>query len=469
MIALDAASARAPSRTKPRVCLLDDDASSAEITSAALSDAGYEIECYGDGHEALARLREHPADLILLDLQMPMMDGWEFRVAQRADDAISDIPVVIMTGDSSAKAAAIHADGSLLKPFGIATLLSTVERVLVEHKQRMLIDGVERTGRLAVFGAVAGNVGHEVNNPLSSAFATVDLIVQSMPACRGDLSVLQASAQTPQEREAVGRLGQRFTLIEEQLREGHRALRRVQMVVRSLQNLSLHADEVRQRVDVHRVIEQAITMAAPVLDSRALLTRKLTEVPAIWANESKLVQVIADLLTKAARTIAPGEIRDNNIQIATHQERGCVVIEISDSGTDLSAASLARVFESPIAREGDSTRPGLGLGLPLCRDIIEAHDGELEVHAQRGAGSRFVVRMPCVIDEGSTAPASMPASTGDLSVAPLAGVARPRLWIVTRMRWHTPSADSCVASTRSRSRSVHSTCSYGWQRVKHST
>jgi len=426
MIAKNATTARGPSRAKPRVCLLDDDANSALSTSAVLSDAGYEIECYCDGQKALARLREQHADLILLDLQMPIMDGWEFRVAQRADDAIADIPVVIMTGDASAKAAAIHADGSLMKPFGINELLSTVERVLIEHEQRKLIEGVERTGRLAVFGAVASSVGHEVNNPLSSAFATLDLIEQSMPACRSDLDELEASAHTTKERDAIERLGRTFSLIDEQLREGQRALKRVQMVVRNLQNLCLHADDLRQRLDVHQLIDQAIAITMQELDSRALLTRNLAQVRGIWGNESKLIQVIAHLLTKAAHTILPGHVRDNSIHIATHQERSYVVIEIADSGNGLSAGSLTRVFEPSAARDGDENRPGLCLGLPLCRDIIEAHDGQLEVHTQRGCGSRFVVRLPC----GNVESEPVAASDAALRAAVVEVAAQPRVWVV---------------------------------------
>lgn len=102
-----------------------------------LVGAGYEVECHCDGRTALACLRERPADLLLLDLRMPMMDGWEFRVAQRPDSAIADIPVVVMTGDTSAKAAAIHADGSLVKPFGTEdlALLEGSSRTAAEPRQ----------------------------------------------------------------------------------------------------------------------------------------------------------------------------------------------------------------------------------------------------------------------------------------------------------------------------------------------
>src|SRR5262249_33610647 len=99
-----------------RILLLEDDPDVLESMAQILRDAGYSVEACRNGRDALSALGERPADLIVLDLMMPVMDGWEFRAAQRADRAISHIPVVVITGDESAKAAAIHADSSLKKP-----------------------------------------------------------------------------------------------------------------------------------------------------------------------------------------------------------------------------------------------------------------------------------------------------------------------------------------------------------------
>ena len=84
------------------VLLLEDDPDIAEPTSSILGDAGYAVEWFRNGRDALDWLRDNPADLILLDLMMPVMDGWEFRAAQRADRAIAGIPVVVLTADTGA-------------------------------------------------------------------------------------------------------------------------------------------------------------------------------------------------------------------------------------------------------------------------------------------------------------------------------------------------------------------------------
>ncbi|MCZ7687578.1 MAG: response regulator [Sandaracinaceae bacterium] len=93
-----------------------------------LAGAGYAPITARDGREALARMRASLPRLVLLDLMMPGMNGWEFRAAQRSDPALAHVPVVVMTGDGNAsgKATALHASGCLQKPIDVSRLLRTV-------------------------------------------------------------------------------------------------------------------------------------------------------------------------------------------------------------------------------------------------------------------------------------------------------------------------------------------------------
>jgi CheY-like chemotaxis protein len=115
----------------PSILIVEDDEAVREALVALLEGAGYRVVEAGDGAEALARLRAADrVGLILLDLMMPIMNGWEFRDHQRRDPALAEIPVVIVTADhgAAAKAAAAGAAGCLLKPFEVPELLDLVER-----------------------------------------------------------------------------------------------------------------------------------------------------------------------------------------------------------------------------------------------------------------------------------------------------------------------------------------------------
>ncbi|MGZ3706465.1 MAG: response regulator, partial [Bdellovibrionota bacterium] len=125
-----------PQQTKKLVLVVDDDRDIREAVSTALSEAGYPVLCAAHGEAALEILRASPqaASLILLDLMMPVMDGWEFRAIQKEDPAIQNIPVMILTagGRVEKKAQNLEAVGWLRKPFGLEVLLREVESVLAK-------------------------------------------------------------------------------------------------------------------------------------------------------------------------------------------------------------------------------------------------------------------------------------------------------------------------------------------------
>jgi CheY-like chemotaxis protein len=115
-----------------RILIVEDDDDLAQSLAEVLAQEGYETTQASNGRDALAQLSsgERP-DLILLDMMMPVMNGWEFRQEQRKMQDRSTIPIITITadGDARGKAASIQAAGHLAKPVTIDRLLDEVERV----------------------------------------------------------------------------------------------------------------------------------------------------------------------------------------------------------------------------------------------------------------------------------------------------------------------------------------------------
>jgi CheY-like chemotaxis protein len=114
-----------------RILLVEDDHVTRTSVALALELQGYEVSCAANGQEALDHLRgEGPPCLILLDLMMPVMDGWKFREEQRRDPALAAIPVVVVSADGTTpqKAAALGADDYLRKPVEVDELYDKVQR-----------------------------------------------------------------------------------------------------------------------------------------------------------------------------------------------------------------------------------------------------------------------------------------------------------------------------------------------------
>jgi two-component system chemotaxis response regulator CheY len=114
-----------------RVLVVDDDASIQGLLAEALADEGYSVRTAGNGREALSILEAWRPDLILLDLMMPEMDGWGFRVRQRTMPGVADVPVIVLsaTRDLATKARTLEPAQVFAKPFDLDALLGTVDRM----------------------------------------------------------------------------------------------------------------------------------------------------------------------------------------------------------------------------------------------------------------------------------------------------------------------------------------------------
>jgi CheY-like chemotaxis protein len=114
------------------IMLVEDDGDISDAIASCLEDHGYRVMLAANGQEALEKLRGAPVqpDLILLDLMMPVMDGWQFRAAQKADPTIASVPVVLLSAHVNVREAAakLSAAGWLKKPIDLDSLLEAVEK-----------------------------------------------------------------------------------------------------------------------------------------------------------------------------------------------------------------------------------------------------------------------------------------------------------------------------------------------------
>ena len=165
---------------------------------------------------------------------------------------------------------------------------------------------------------------------------------------------------------------------------------RVRAIVGDLRILS-RPDTAPGAVDVQRAISVAMKMTANAVSPKARFTYASIEVPAVVANESRLGQVIVNLVLNAAYAIPTGDAATHEIRISTRIASGRVVIEVSDTGEGIAKANLPRIFDPFF-----TTKPvgsGTGLGLSICHSIVGSFGGEISVTSEVGRGTTFTISL----------------------------------------------------------------------------
>jgi signal transduction histidine kinase len=361
------------------VLIVDDDDHIAEALSIILEGAGYDVTRCDGALEALKYLRAgNVPELILFDLMMPSMNGWEFRVELRREPCWADIPVIAMSADGSAQAAAIDADLYLKKPIDDLTLLRSVESLLENAQQKREDSHRAELERLSSLGLIAAGIAHEINNPLAFIVGNLELARKHLRELEGEVEGLSRARVI-----ALSRL----------LDHADKGAQRIAEVGRSVAAFSRPDVERAVLVNAIDVLESSIQLAENEIRHRATLTRDYRGIPEVLANPAKLGQVFLNLLTNAAHAVEDGMSVLREIRVAAHtNDDGHAVIAISDNGQGISHAHLARIFDPFFSTKASGA--GMGLGLPISQRIVAGLGGSLTVQSELGTGSTFIVTLP---------------------------------------------------------------------------
>ena len=379
---------KAPGTTT--IMLVEDDHAVAQTLTDALESSGYRVWLAETGADAKTLLEQTRPDLIILDLMLPSLDGWEFRTIQREDPGLARIPVLAVSADSSAKAKAIDATSFLRKPFGAEDLLARVHKILSD---RVRMDArMAETERLAALGRLTAEATHEMSNPLGSVVANVASIEGMIQRMKGIVDELHhreningAAPLVDRGRETVGDMAETVR----DIRVG------TDRVARALEDLRSKrtGEHPFGAVDIREVLDASIALTAHEIRDRAqLVTDFAGPPPAVRGNEFRLGQLFTNLLTNAAHAIPRGNPEGNEIRIAVFHAAHDLTVEITDSGQGMTPEVRARLFEPFFTTK--AAGEGTGLGLPICLAIAQEHLGGIEVESAPGKGSTFRVTLP---------------------------------------------------------------------------
>lgn len=276
-----------------------------------------------------------------------------------------------------------------------STGLVGVTRETTEHRRaetQLIV-----SDRMASVGSLAAGVAHEINNPLATVVANIELSIEDWTSLRDEFANQSASEDATRT----------IASVLEALRDAHEAANGVRQIVKDLKVFSRAGEEEhRGAVDLRRVIDSSARMAWNEVRHHARLVKNIDpDIPLVFGNESRLGQVFLNLLINAAQAIPEGRASTNEIVVSVRREdEKSVVVEVRDTGTGMSPDVLRRLF-TPFF----TTKPagiGTGLGLPICHRIISSLGGSIDVSSVLGAGTKIRVVLPvsdsdAVVDSNS--------------------------------------------------------------------
>jgi len=262
---------------------------------------------------------------------------------------------------------------------GESAWLAAVRDVSYRKREDRLRRQLEHAERLAVLGQFAAGVAHEVNNPATVMMTNLQLLRMELPSLKAALK---------HDAELVGALQESEDMLDESIR----GISRITHLTRALQGFVEASRSEADRVDLSALIQQVCLMSRHHIHSVARLKVDLGPLPSVIASRDALSQVFLNLLRNAAQAIEPGNPAQNTVTIHARQAKGTITFSISDTGPGIPVVLRERIFE-PFY----TTRPpgeGAGLGLPLARDIVRRHGGELSLVSNFDEPTRFEIVLP---------------------------------------------------------------------------
>jgi len=406
-----------------RILVVDDRAENRELLQASLEQAEYTVLTAASGEEALAAVAGHRPDLILLDLMMPGLDGYEVCRRLKADPETAFIPLIVVTAlqDLAHRLRGIElgADEFLTKPFNTTEVLTRVRALLrtkrlhdqVAAYNRVLEEKVtERTAALEraltdlreidrIKSEFLANISHELRTPLTLIRGYLPALVQE-----------EFGGLTPQQREVLDHV----TASVDRL---HRLIDDLLMFT----TWETGQDRpCREAVAVATLIEAggARALARAREKGVRVAVEVPTDLPQIWADVNALSRALGHVLENAVKFTPPRgtvtvtarrggalhgpspDVRSRRAEApphAPHASGECVAVTVHDDGVGIPPEALPRIFDRFYQVDGSSTREhgGTGLGLALTKRLVERHGGRIWAEsAGELRGSTFVIVLP---------------------------------------------------------------------------
>jgi signal transduction histidine kinase len=365
-----------------RILVVDDQEANVRLLEGMLRGAGYaRIASTMDPHDVSALHHKHRYDLILLDLQMPGMDGFQVMEGLKEIETDGYLPVLVITAQPGHRIRALQAGARdfISKPIDLAEVLMRVYNMLevrllhmeMKNNSQVLEQTVERLEEVERLKQVfLSTVSHELRTPLTSIRGSLGLLASGAVGALSD-EVVEIVAIA--ERNAVRLMALINDILDlERLETGKIELQYAHVPIQSIMRRAIESCATFG-------LKHDVTVEAPDISC------------SVWVDADRIVQVLVNLLSNAMKFSPPGGV----VTIGVELRERWAEFRVTDRGRGVPMAHRRAIFERFRQLETSDAREkgGTGLGLAICKSIIEQHGGTIGVESEEGRGSSFWFRV----------------------------------------------------------------------------
>jgi len=374
--------------------VVDDNAPNREMLVRSLQRQGYTVSVAADGRQALEMVRAQPFDLILLDIMLPEMDGYEVLQHLKSDPALWPIPVLMISVlddmESVVHCIQAGAEDYLPKPFNSVLLKARIDACLEKKRLRdrevQLFEQLQENYRRlreaeALRDDLTQMLVHDLRTPLTS------LLTGLQTLCVSHLD------ETDQE------------LLRMAIQGGHTLLRMINDVLdihhMEAGSLALEREKLEAKLLIDSAVQQVASLAA---EKHQTLTKEIApDLPAFYGDEEKLRRTLINLLGNAIKfTPSGGRIA---VSARREPEGSAMLFTVQDTGEGIPKEAFQRIFDKfgQVEERKAGRKMSTGLGLTFCKMVVEAHGGRIWVESELGQGSTFFVAIPISREDTNSA------------------------------------------------------------------
>jgi signal transduction histidine kinase/predicted metal-dependent phosphoesterase TrpH len=361
---------------KGKVLIADDERDLVAMLAYNIGKKGYQILTAYNGFEAWEKIESEKPDLLILDLMMPDLDGWELcRLVRRSQTKeINDIGILMLSArampEDRVYGLEIGADDYLTKPFSLGELILRVEKLAGKRKSLYQLKAEMECLHSSTQRKETDlkRVVHDLRNPLLSIGASAKRMLRR--------------SQSDEELKILGMIYDS-------------SVRLTGWIDDTLSSNKLEA-EIKE-VDIQQLIQQVINLLKETSEEKKIeiCFDSSTSIPHIFCHEQLMFRTIENILNNALKyTPHGGRVSVTLTPYLQWEEGGFIEISIKDTGIGILEDEIDRIFEAFYRGGNNSTQAGVGLGLSFAKQAVDFHGGKILVQSEPQKGSNFSILLP---------------------------------------------------------------------------